>query len=119
MKILLDENFPLALVAKLREEGREVDHIILMGLRGTPDSAIVDLLKSDEFLFLTSDNDFLGPPITRSAIILSHVSQNLPLDIRVDLWLRAVREFFSREWTGRLFEVFDDGRLALWKSSES
>ncbi|MGO9453030.1 MAG: DUF5615 family PIN-like protein [Candidatus Binataceae bacterium] len=38
MKILLDENFPLALLRRLREEGHHVDHIILLGLRGAPRS---------------------------------------------------------------------------------
>jgi hypothetical protein len=51
MKILLDENFPLALVRRLREERLEVDHIILLGLRGTPDSAILDRLDSEDILF--------------------------------------------------------------------
>ncbi|MGO9606573.1 MAG: DUF5615 family PIN-like protein [Candidatus Binataceae bacterium] len=41
MRILLDENFPLALVGRLQQEGYPVDHIILLGIRGTTDRAIV------------------------------------------------------------------------------
>ncbi len=52
MKIVLDENFPLALVRSLREEGREVEHIILLGLRGAPDSAIIERLNSKSLSFL-------------------------------------------------------------------
>lgn len=40
MKILLDENFPLALTRKLREDGQEVEHIILLGLRGVATMSI-------------------------------------------------------------------------------
>lgn len=61
MRILLDENFPLALLWKLQEEGHQVDHIILLGLRGAPDRAIVDRLNSEDVLLLTQDQEFLGP----------------------------------------------------------
>jgi hypothetical protein len=118
MKILLDENFPLALERKLRAEGREVEHIILLGLRGTPDSEIIERLHKDEILFLTQDDDFLDPRLTRSAVIISRVTQSLPLGIRVETWLKAVRDYFSREWNERLFEVFDDGRLVPWQVIE-
>lgn len=53
MRILLDENFPLALVRRLQEEGREVEHIILLGLRGVPDNRIIDRLNSQDLIFLT------------------------------------------------------------------
>lgn len=111
MKILLDENFPLALERKLRAGGREVEHIILRGLRGTPDSAIIERLTAEELLFLTHDQEFLELPVTRSAVIISRVTQTLPLGVRLETWLKAIREFFSRAWSERLFEVFDDGNL--------
>jgi predicted nuclease of predicted toxin-antitoxin system len=47
MRILLDENFPLALLWKLREAGYEVDHVIPLGLRGASDSAIIKRLNSE------------------------------------------------------------------------
>ena len=47
MRILLDENFPLALVRKLRDEGRDAEHIIALGLRGSPDSRILERLNSE------------------------------------------------------------------------
>ena len=115
MKILLDENFPVALVQKLREEGREVEHMILLGLRGTSDSAIIDRLNSEQLLFLTHDQEFLDLPLTRSAVIVSRVTQSLPLQVRIEAWLKATREYFSRDWNEKLFEVFDDGRLLPWE----
>ena len=95
MKILLDENFPLARVGKLRDEGQEVDHIILLGLRGTHDSAIVQRLNSEELLFVTCDQEFFDLPVTHSVIMISRVAQSLPLPIRLDAWLNAIREYFS------------------------
>jgi predicted nuclease of predicted toxin-antitoxin system len=111
MKILLDENFPLALVQKLREEGREVDHIILLGLRAAPDADIIARINSDQCAFLTHDQEFLDLPLTRSAIIISRVAQSLPLTLRLQARSNAIREYFSRDWSERLFEVFDDGKL--------
>ena len=54
MRILLDENFPLALLWKLQEEGHQVDHIILLGLRGAPDRTIIDRLNSEALRALAS-----------------------------------------------------------------
>ena len=111
MKILLDENFPLALARRLREEGREVEHIILLGLRGAPDSVILKRLNSEPLLFLSHDHEFLDLTVTRSTVILSRVTQSLPLGVRLETWLKAIRECFSRDWKEKLFEVFDDGKL--------
>ena len=115
MTIVLDENFPLALVRSLREEGREVEHIILLGLRGASDSAILERLNSEELLFLTHDQEFLNLPLTRSTVIISRVTQSLPLAVRLETWLKAIREFFSRRWNEKLFELFDDGKLGPWQ----
>lgn len=85
MRILLDENFPLALVRRLQQEGREVEHIILLGLRGAPDTVLIDRLNSDDLLFLTHDQEFLARPPTRSSVIVSRVTQSLPIGIRVEI----------------------------------
>jgi hypothetical protein len=119
MKILLDENFPLALVQKLRDEGHEVEHIILLGLRGAPDATIVARLNVEDTLFLTHDEDFLGVALSRSGVIVSRVTQTLPLDQRLEIWARAIRQYFSRTWSERVFEVYDDGRLVPWKSRDA
>ncbi len=119
MKILLDENFPLALVQKLREQGREVEHIILLGLRGAADADIIARLNSDQCLFLTHDHEFLDLPLARSAIIISRVTQSLPLTLRLQAWSEAIGEYFSRDWSEKLFEVFDDGKLHPFRDTPS
>jgi predicted nuclease of predicted toxin-antitoxin system len=115
MRILLDENFPLALLWKLQEEEYQVDHIILLGLRGAPDRAIFDRLNSEELLLLTHDQEFLDRSVTRSRVIVSRVTQSRPMAERIDIWLKAVREYFSRDWAETQFEVFDDGKLRPWQ----
>lgn len=59
MKILLDENFPLALLRALAADGGNVDHIITLGLRGSSDQHIREKLLDKDVLFLTHDEDFL------------------------------------------------------------
>ncbi|MGD1028615.1 DUF5615 family PIN-like protein [Candidatus Binatus soli] len=115
MRILLDENFPLALLRRLQEEGHQVDHIILLGLRGAPDRDIVDRLNSEDLLLLTHDQEFLDLSLSRSRVIVSRVTQSQPIAVRVEIWLKAVREYFSCDWRQTLFEVFDDGRLRPWE----
>jgi predicted nuclease of predicted toxin-antitoxin system len=115
MKILLDENFPLALVPTLRVNGYEAEHIILLQLRGTSDTIITHRLNHEDLLFLTQDQDFLELPLSRSPVIVSRVTQSLPIRVRMDIWLRAVRDYFSRDWKEKLFEVGDDGELIAWE----
>ena len=115
MRIPLDEDFPLALVRRLRDEGREVDHIILLGLRGTPDLNIVARLDSEDILFLTQDQEFSALPRAHSSVIVSRVNQGLPISVRVQIWLNAISDYFSRDWPEKLFEGFDDGQLRPWK----
>jgi len=40
VKFLLDENFPLALYRRLREAGKEVEHVIALGQRGLGDDIL-------------------------------------------------------------------------------
>ena len=119
MKILLDENFPLALVRRLHEEGHHVDHIILLGIRGAADRAIVDLLNSEDILFLTHDQEFFDLSLSRSRVIISRVTQSLPINVRIEIWCQAIREYFSRDWRETVFEVFDDGKLHPWENLPS
>lgn len=59
MNVFLDENFPLALVHRLRDDGHHVDHVITLGWRGASDARIAERLVDADLLFLTEDEDFL------------------------------------------------------------
>ena len=84
-----------------------------MALRGVPDSVIRERLNSEELLFLTHDSEFLDIPPTRSTVILSRVTQSLPIEVRMKVWSEAIREFSTTRRTEKLFEVFDDGKLSI------
>ncbi len=35
----------------------------------------------------------------------------MPIDGRVEIWVNAVKEFVSRKWKEKFFELYDDGKL--------
>lgn len=116
MRILLDENFPIQLHRRLVDRGHEAEHIILLGQRGCSDDVIRGRLEREELLFVTQDEDFMSlPSECRARILVSRVRQELPIQVRVNTWMRAIDEFFESRPAEPLFEVFDDGRLVPWR----
>ncbi len=111
MIILLDENFPLRFYTRLQQEGISAEHILLSH-RGIHDREIIARLKREDVLFLTQDAEFIdAAPDCRASIIWSRVSQSMAIDKRVEIWLKAVKQFFSRTWNEKVFELYDDGEL--------
>jgi predicted nuclease of predicted toxin-antitoxin system len=70
VRILLDENFSLQLYYRLRSAGYEVEHIILIGDRGIPDSAIRERVARESLLFLTQDSEFENIPADSPGTII-------------------------------------------------
>ena len=111
MIILLDENFPLRFYTRLQKEGLAAQHILLTD-RGIHDGQIIARLKREELLFLTQDEDFIeAAPDCKASIIWSRVSQSMAIDRRVEIWLNATKQFFSKTWNEKFFELYDDGQL--------
>lgn len=116
MKILLDENFPLSLYHRLRAAGYDVEHIIALGQRGLPDSAIRQRIAEEELVFLTQDTEFEQMPTDyRATIIISRVRQSLPIQQRVQLWFDAIQGFLARRPVGKLFDLFETGEVIPWE----
>ncbi len=116
MKILLDENFPLQLYRRLRAAGRDVEHIIALGQRGLPDSAIQARLQKEALLFLTQDSEFADMPLDCAAtIVISQVRQSRPIHERVEIWLRAIEEIVAGRAAEQLFDLLDSGELIPWQ----
>jgi len=69
-------------------------------------------LKREELLFLTQDEDFVeAAPDCKASIIWSQVTQSIPIEKRVEIWMAAINEFFSKKWAEKFFELYDDGNL--------
>lgn len=120
MKILLDENFPLPLYHRLRAAGHDAEHIIVLGQRGIPDSAIRQRLMTEELLFLTNDTEFEELPADyRAQVVISRVPQRLPTARRVEIWFGALEAFLKASPPGRLFDLNETGGVVAWTIRES
>lgn len=119
MKVLLDENFPLSLYRHLREKGFDAEHVIELGQRGMPDSALRARLEREELVFLTNDTEFENIPADlRSQVVVSRLPQRLPTARRVELWTKALEQLASRQPAQRLLEITPDGELVAWEIKE-
>jgi hypothetical protein len=114
--ILLDENFPLGLLRRLRADGLTAEHIITLDWRGASDNKIRALLQDNELLFLTQDEDFLFGPDVPAIVIVSRVRQSRLLKVRIEIWSACVRSLLASSRHERLFELMDDGTLLPWRS---
>lgn len=116
MKFLLDENFPLALYRRLREAGKDVEHVIALGQRGARDDVLRARLTAEALVFLTHDEEFGDIPADfRSQVIISSVPQRLPIRERVEIWVAALAKFEERQPPERLFEILPSGELVAWE----
>jgi hypothetical protein len=115
VKVLLDENFPLGLLHRLRAQGIDADHVITLKWRGASDRELRKRVPQEEILFLTQDREFLTTNTEPFGIVLvSRVRQARPLADRIAIWDRAIRQLLARATSERLFELSDDGQLLPW-----
>lgn len=116
MRLLLDENFPLALQRRLLEEGLEVEHVITLGRRGMHDRELIARLRREpDLVLLTQDTEFLEPPSgVAGKIIVSRVSQDRPLRERVTLWMESLESFLHDPPPQFVFGLGDSGELVPW-----
>ena len=58
MKLLLDENLSPKLVDYLADAFPNCNHVVLLGMRGHPDTEIWHLAKQDGYVLVSKDDDF-------------------------------------------------------------
>ena len=120
MKFLLDENFPLALYHRLRDAGKDVEHVIALGQRGVGDDVLRQRLAAETLVFLTHDEEFENIPADfRSQVIISALPQRLPIRERVEIWFTALEKLAERRPPERLFTVMPSGELVAWEIEKS
>lgn len=85
MKFFLDENFSLRLHHRLQAEGIDSEHLITVGQRGIPDAEVVEHLAEGDVVLLTQDREFEYLPLRGGKVIISRVSQSLPIERHRDL----------------------------------
>lgn len=58
MKILVDEDLPIAAAELLRSNGYEATHVQELGLKGSTDRKLFDIAQEQHALILSADLDF-------------------------------------------------------------
>lgn len=120
MRLLLDENFPLALYRRLRDAGQDVEHVIAIGQQGIGDDVLRSRLAREAVVFLTHDDEFADiPPDFRSQVIVSRLPQRMPIAERVEIWVAALQRFAERRPQERLFEISPASELLAWEVRRS
>jgi len=115
VKIFLDENFPVGLERRLKDDGYEVEHVITIGWRGASDGQIRERLVDADLLFLTQDEDFLFSKGPAALIVLSRVRQTRPIRERIEIWRGTVEYLVANPPAERRFELIDDEGLVAWE----
>ncbi len=105
MKVLLGENFPLPLYHRLRAAGHDAEHIIVLGQRGIPDSAIRQRLMAEELVFLTNDTEFEDLPADYRAQVAAASDDETRRDM-----VRRARRVPQDEARGTAFRFARDRR---------
>jgi predicted nuclease of predicted toxin-antitoxin system len=120
VRVLLDENIPVGLARRLMADGWDVEHPILLGSRGLPDSYFLMRLTSEPGLvFLTQDEDFAEIPSTVAGqVVISRVRQERTVAERIELWTAALASLRRDKRPERLLDLLDDGRILAWEIHE-
>ncbi len=59
-----------------------------------------------------------GKATSRHRVIISRVPQNLPIQQRVNIWLKAVQDFLTRRPSGKLVELLEAEKVVSWEIRE-
>jgi predicted nuclease of predicted toxin-antitoxin system len=113
MRLLVDENFPRAVIAALRGHGHDVASVWEQA-RGAPDEAVLELAQKEYRIVVTFDKDFgelayrRGLPAACGIVLLRFGAQDSAL-----LAHRVVEVLHSRsDWTGHFASV-DEERIRV------
>ena len=111
MRIKLDENVPVFLAEELRRHGHDVDTVVLEGLRGYSDEAVLEQATATNRAILTNDRHLgdlrrvsgTGIP----AVIFLRLRGNDP-----DLMIHRMREVLNShdlsKWIGHIVVISHD-----------
>ncbi len=111
LKLLLDGTFPIHLSRRLKDEGMNVERLIVVG-RATETYITDRLSREDDAVFVTEDPGRKTLALeNRGPVIISLVPQALPLEERLEPWARALASFAARRPPGRLFKILEDGQM--------
>ena len=116
MKVLLDESFPMALCRRLRDAGKDAEHVLELAVRGMRDEVLRAHLEAEPLVFLTHDEELEEiPGDFTSQVVISLLPPHQPIGERIETWCAAIERLHARRPPERLFEILPWGELVAWK----
>ncbi len=93
MIIYVDENVPLKITTRLREEGYKVEYVT----RSVEDRDILETARKQKALLITSDKDFerlvLDERIPTAGVILLRIATRIPVEHRAQIVVNVLRKY--------------------------
>ena len=92
MIIYVDENVPLKIATRLREEGYQVEYVS----RSVEDREILEIARKQKALLITSDKDFerlvLDERRPTAGVILLRIATRIPMEHRARIVVNMLRK---------------------------
>ncbi len=96
MIIYVDENVPLKITTRLRQEGYQVEYVT----RSVADKDILDMAYKQCSLLITSDKDFerlvLDEKRPTAGVILLRISTRIPIEHRAQVVVNMLRKYSEK-----------------------
>lgn len=93
MIIYVDENVPLKITVRLREEGYKVEYVT----RSIEDKELLEIACKQKALLITSDKDFerlvLDERRPTAGVILLRISTRIPVEHRAQIVVNMLRKY--------------------------
>jgi predicted nuclease of predicted toxin-antitoxin system len=103
VKLLLDQDFPLALCRALRGAGRQVEQVLPRGPHGLRDELVRARLETEALVFFTHDRELDDIHADfASQVVISLLPQHRPIGERVAIWRAAVDQLAERPAAGKI-----------------
>ncbi len=121
MIIYVDENVPLKITTRLREEGYQVEYVS----RSVEDREILEIARKQKALLITSDKDFerliLNERRPTAGVILLRIATRIPMEHRARIVVNMLRKHQDKlEGTLTILsEIAIDIRRPIRKIQES
>ena len=121
MIIYVDENVPLKIATRLREEGYQVEYVS----RSVEDREILEIARKQKALLITSDKDFerliLNERRPTAGVILLRIATRIPMEHRARIVVNMLRKHQDKlEGTLTILsEIAIDIRRPIRKIQES
>jgi len=119
-RFLIDEDLPPILSVLLRQKGHETAHVIDLGLRGLPDSAVYKLAQERRATLLSRDLGFANklqyPPGSHHGIVVVRFPTEMRRQALITELMTRLAAVRDDEFEGALI-VVEPGRIRIRRST--